>query len=162
MPRSEIDDIFAAPKRPASSHPAPAPPASQEPEKKKKKSGKKRKREAEGKSTAPSDQPAEQPSKRKIPETILDPSLRLAGPPAKRSKPQAVEQPIAKKNSKVHREEEERFKDSRGTGPSMFLTTVNSLAFRCNIFRRRAQNRGGVLCLQGGRARYHRSRRRYA
>lgn len=159
MPRSEIDDIFAGKAK------APAPPVastSDAAEKKKKKSAKKRKREAEGKITADDPKSAEQPNKRRVPETVVDPSLAIAAPAAKRSKTSKADRPPeVKKKSKASKEDEERFKDSRGTGPSMSLTTVNVLICPCNAFRRRAHHGGGLFRVQRGRAWYHRPGRRY-
>ncbi|KAI0079581.1 DUF1764-domain-containing protein [Panus rudis PR-1116 ss-1] len=106
MPASEIDDIFAAKGKPK---PASPPPADSVKKKKKKKN--KRKRDEADEQTAGEDK---QPAKRKVPETVVDPSTRLA-PPSKPSKSTA--RPEKQQKSKAQREEEDRFKDSRGTGP---------------------------------------------
>lgn len=160
MPASEIDDIFASKKQGAAAKPVAGPSSSKAPAKQEKKSSKKRKREAAGKSAA-GEQSAEQPAKKRIPETVVDPSLQLVASSAKRSKQPKAERPAeAQKKAKVSREDEERFKDSRGTGPSMSLTTVNGLNMPCNAFRRRAQNGGRLFHIQGGRARYQSRKRR--
>ena len=156
MTRSEIDDIFAATKKGAPSQATSVASTSKAPEKKTQ-SQQKRKRKVAAESTLDEKQLSSQSAKRKAPETVLDPSVHVAAPLAKRVKGHKADRPAeVKKKTKADREEEQRFKDSRGTGPSMSLVTVTALYFLCNIFRRRAQNRGGVLDLQGGRARYHR------
>ncbi|GJE86010.1 DUF1764 domain-containing protein [Phanerochaete sordida] len=117
MPASEIDDIFASKKQGAAAKPVAGPSSSKAPAKQEKKSSKKRKREAAGKSAA-GEQSAEQPAKKRVPETVVDPSLQLVASSAKRSKQPKAERPAeAQKKAKVSREDEERFKDSRGTGP---------------------------------------------
>ncbi|KIP12592.1 hypothetical protein PHLGIDRAFT_61567 [Phlebiopsis gigantea 11061_1 CR5-6] len=113
MPRSEIDDIFAASNASVST---PAPSTPLVPEKKKKKT-KKRKRDDEEKSAAPSETAAQPQSKRKVPETVLDPSVYPTPAQARSTKPQKSQRPDIKKKSRGDREDEERFKDSRGTGP---------------------------------------------
>jgi hypothetical protein len=97
---SEIDDIFA--KRPVASTSALVPP------KKKQKKGK-----------APESAPEKNVSvssskKRPAPETIVDPSTRP--PPQKKSK--VDKPPVADKD------DTERFKDSRGSGPRTFLHSI--------------------------------------
>lgn len=118
MPASEIDDIFAASKKGKVLLSPPVPSTSKVHEKEKqKKSAKKRKREAEAKPT-PDEPQSEQLVKKRVPETVIDPSLQLAASSSQRSKQSKAERPSeVKKKAKVDREEEERFKDSRGTGP---------------------------------------------
>ncbi|KAI8995523.1 hypothetical protein BD414DRAFT_243982 [Trametes punicea] len=130
MPASEIDEIFASKRNPSS---AAAPAASssvtssQDLEKKKKKKKKdtsaKRKRDdehpdADANTNAHADL-ASRPLKRNVPETVFDPSAAL--PSVKESKTRKADKApsTVPKPKKPHkdREEEERFKDSRGTGP---------------------------------------------
>ncbi|EKM60950.1 uncharacterized protein PHACADRAFT_24178 [Phanerochaete carnosa HHB-10118-sp] len=148
MPASEIDDIFAASKEGATAKSAPQPSTSQAPEKEKqkKKSVKKRKRGAEGKSTADESESAEQPAKKRVPETVVDPSLQLAASLKKRSKQPKPEQLTETKNKpKVDREEEERFKDSRGTGPRR-KTEDGFLIFKEDELGINAESGGTPLC----------------
>ncbi|OSD03540.1 DUF1764-domain-containing protein [Trametes coccinea BRFM310] len=126
MPASEIDEIFASKGKPSSlaALNASASSSSQPPEKKsKKKKKEKRKRDdadtpAEGKEDEPAP-PNTKPVKRKVPETVFDPSASL--PSAKEAKTRKADKsagaPPKAKKPKKDREEEERFKDSRGTGP---------------------------------------------
>ncbi|KAI0724436.1 hypothetical protein C8T65DRAFT_626470 [Cerioporus squamosus] len=114
MPVSDIDAIFASKGKVAK---AAAPPkasssSSAQPEKKKKKKkSAKRKRDDDAEDAAPSP-----PLKRQVPETVFDPSAGLSS--AKTTKPAKVERAVVKqKKPKKDREEEQRFKDSRGTGP---------------------------------------------
>ncbi|KAI0793399.1 hypothetical protein C8Q75DRAFT_750060 [Abortiporus biennis] len=122
MPASEIDDIFAAKGTqkapPASSSSAPS--SSKNKDKKgKKKDGKKkadkgkevtkRKREAD-------DENEDKPAKKRVPETVIDPSTTLALSARKKSTDTAATI-STKKTSRDHRDDEARFKDSRGTGP---------------------------------------------
>lgn len=173
---SEIDDIFAAKgaakARPSHKPLSPAASTSQAPassssadKKKKKKKDKKRKREADSEH-APADGPAgddtgdvrgEPPAKRRVPETVLDPSATRPQP----TKPPKAPHPreTKTKHKKHDKEDEQRFKDSRGTGPSTF-TVFNYLTLACNVCINRAQNGGRVCYLQRGRARNHRKRRR--
>ncbi len=109
MPASEIDDIFAAKGK---FNPTPSTSKLQDPASKKEKKQKKRKRAAQV-------QADQQPPSRTAPETVIDPSLRLSVPTKQRAKPEADDQP-EKKRRKSQTEDEERFKDSKGTGPSMF------------------------------------------
>ncbi|PCH33542.1 DUF1764-domain-containing protein, partial [Wolfiporia cocos MD-104 SS10] len=86
-------------------------------EKKKKSKSAKRKRAPDRADAV--EQPAK---KRPVPETVLDPSARVAAPAPRRSKADkaaaraAPDAPVRKKH-KADNEDEERFKDSRGTGP---------------------------------------------
>ncbi|TBU35129.1 hypothetical protein BD311DRAFT_745623 [Dichomitus squalens] len=127
MPASEIDDIFASKgKLPAAAPPKASSSSALLSDKKKKKKIKdkgevgdkpvRRKREDSNEDPAPS-----VPSKRKVPETVFDPSVTLPSTKSNKSKAPRVEKteggvPKAKK-AKKDREEEDRFKDSRGTGP---------------------------------------------
>ncbi|KAI0335417.1 hypothetical protein GY45DRAFT_1366983 [Cubamyces sp. BRFM 1775] len=125
MPASEIDEIFAS-KGKASSAPqlvASSSSSSQPTDKKKKKKkdkSAKRKRDDADADPEPEAAPPSKPVKRKVPETVFDPSAAL--PSAKESKPRkadkaAVSAAAKPKKPKLDREEEQRFKDSRGTGP---------------------------------------------
>jgi ribosomal protein L12E/L44/L45/RPP1/RPP2 len=126
MARSEIDDIFASKnkQKPASSstHPQVSQDAAKKVLKQQKKN-KKRKRESAQKDQ-PLDDTSEQnrPTKHRVPETVIDPSLVPAAP-VKRTKsaPSANSQSAKKTKKKEDKEDEERFKDSRGTGPSTLL-----------------------------------------
>ncbi|KAI0361750.1 hypothetical protein OH77DRAFT_459015 [Trametes cingulata] len=115
MPPSEIDEIFASKGKSSAAAPSSS---SQAPEKKKKKKDKsaKRKRDDADADAEPADA---KPVKRKVPETVFDPSAAL--PSAKPTKARKADRPSAAapktKKPKKDREEEERFKDSRGTGP---------------------------------------------
>ncbi|KAI9062961.1 DUF1764-domain-containing protein [Trametes sanguinea] len=123
MPASEIDEIFASKGKSSSlaASSASASTSSQLSEKKSKKKKKdKRKRDD---ADAPAEHKEEaappKPVKRKVPETVFDPSASL--PSIKEAKTRKADKsagaaPKAKKPKK-DREEEERFKDSRGTGP---------------------------------------------
>ncbi|KAJ6574909.1 hypothetical protein B0H19DRAFT_618596 [Mycena capillaripes] len=91
---SEIDDIFA--KRPVASTSAIVPP--------------KKKQKTKEKTTEKSASVASS-KKRPAPETIIDPSSIRAPPP---KKPKVDKPPIAVAADK---EDTERFKDSRGSGP---------------------------------------------
>ena len=111
---SEIDDIFAAKgsagrKRKAGTasdaDQMPAVPSSSSSSSKKKKKDKKRKRVDD--SPPHTDPP---PQKRRLPETVIDPSTAKPPPP----KPPKA----ASKRKKLDKDDESRFKDSRGTGPS--------------------------------------------
>lgn len=154
MPRSEIDDIFASTKKSKSLQPPPKPAA--EVPKKKKKSSKKRRHDI----TEPTEStPLDPPAKRRIPETVFDPSQGLAAP-SKRSQTVAASEP-PKKKKKASRDDELRFKDSRGTGPSRSPATVKFSVLLCNTSRIRADNRRRLFRLQRRRARHHRPGRRY-
>ncbi|PIL32073.1 hypothetical protein GSI_06777 [Ganoderma sinense ZZ0214-1] len=124
MPASEIDDIFASkgslpPPTPSKTSSNPALPPDKEKRGKKRKAHDgdkllKRKHERTDDAPAPS-----KPAKRKMPETVFDPSVVL--PYAKQSKTAKAEKSgvsaVQSKKSKKAREDEDRFKDSRGTGP---------------------------------------------
>ena len=126
MPASEIDDIFASKgKQKAAVPPKASSSASVLPDKKKKKKkdkekSAKRKREddaGEGADAAPGKLP-----NRPVPETVFDPSSGL--PSSGKAKVGKTDKPavgVAKpKRPKKDREDEDRFKDSRGTGPRTF------------------------------------------
>ncbi|KAI0961436.1 hypothetical protein AcV7_000536 [Taiwanofungus camphoratus] len=107
MPLSEIDHIFASkPKRRLS-----APSTSTDaPDKQSKGAKRKRGRTAETGVVAHGLQSA----KRRAPETVLDPSVRIA---AASKKNKAAAGTAIKKSRKPDTEDEDRFKDSRGAGP---------------------------------------------
>lgn len=138
MPTSEIDDIFAAKPKgkakvaiPAAS--TSATPSTEPSKKSKKKKSKdaKRKREAD-------DDGDSQPAKRRVPETVLDPSVNPQPVTSKATPPKYIKAAkleklaaggATTKRSKVDKEAEARFRDSRGNGPrtcdplsSCFLT----------------------------------------
>lgn len=124
MPASEIDDIFASKGRSSAAAPAASSSSSQAPEKKKKKKDKdklaKRKRDADPdvEEATPS-----KPPKRKIPETVFDPSAAIGAPSAKEGRPRKAAAIVAKaQKPKKDREEDGRFKDSRGTGPRKYTS----------------------------------------
>ncbi|KAJ3760414.1 hypothetical protein EV360DRAFT_39832 [Lentinula raphanica] len=109
MPKSEIDDIFASKGKP---HPVPgsSKPISSPIKKVISKKDKKRKRKASDSTKDHGDTTTAEKSK-KVPETIIDPSASM--PSAKRVK-------ISKSSEKAGsgtKKEEEKFKDSRGSGP---------------------------------------------
>lgn len=135
MPASEIDDIFSSkPKGKAKAALLPAPTIpSTEPSKKskKKKNDAKRKREAD-------DEANSQSAKRRLPETVLDPSVHPQPTASKVVPPKSIRAAKLQKlavggatTNKSKKQEEELFKDSRGTGPrthnpsfSCFYTNV--------------------------------------
>ena len=113
---SEIDDIFAAKGsagrkgKTGTAHTEdadqmPAVPSSSSSSSKKKKKDKKRKRVDD--SPPHTDPP---PQKHRLPETVIDPSAAKQPPP---KPPKATS-----KRKKLDKDDESRFKDSRGTGPS--------------------------------------------
>ncbi|EPT04223.1 hypothetical protein FOMPIDRAFT_1021927 [Fomitopsis schrenkii] len=126
MPTSEIDDIFAAKPKgkakvaiPAAS--TSATPSTEPSKKSKKKKSKdaKRKREAD-------DDGDSQPAKRRVPETVLDPSVNPQPVTSKATPPKYIKAAkleklaaggATTKRSKVDKEAEARFRDSRGNGP---------------------------------------------
>ncbi|KAE9410946.1 DUF1764-domain-containing protein [Gymnopus androsaceus JB14] len=109
MPKSEIDDIFASKGKIAAQPSVGSAAASSS-------KSKKRKRKAET-----DENPSSQPSAKKVPETIIDPSASM--PSAKRVKATKASEKAAepkgkaKRESKNVKEQEDRFKDSRGSGP---------------------------------------------
>ncbi|KAI0732289.1 DUF1764-domain-containing protein [Fomitopsis betulina] len=121
MPASEIDDIFSSkPKGKAKAALLPAPTIpSTEPSKKskKKKNDAKRKREAD-------DEANSQSAKRRLPETVLDPSVHPQPTASKVVPPKSIRAAKLQKlavggatTNKSKKQEEALFKDSRGTGP---------------------------------------------
>ena len=127
MPASEIDDIFASKGKGKSLAAASSSSSALllEKKKKKKKEGKeksaKRKREDNaGEDAAP------KPPKRQVPETVFDPSSSLSS--SKKSQAGKADKPATNAakpmRPKMDREEEARFKDSRGTGPRTFLSLL--------------------------------------
>ncbi len=132
MPPSEIDAIFASKGKASLSSPPNHPlPSSPLPDKKKKKKKKKEKEQHKAKETSTKrkrdddDDGAEatpsKTAKRHVPETVFDTSASLPLPKkTKYAKPDKIVSSVTKvKKPKKDREEEERFKDSRGTGPRM-------------------------------------------
>ncbi|KAH9898545.1 hypothetical protein C8Q73DRAFT_685183 [Cubamyces lactineus] len=125
MPASEIDEIFASKGKafsaalPAASSSSPSQPADKKKKKKKDKSAKRKRDDADAGVDAEEAAAPSKPVKRKVPETVFDPSAAL--PSAKESKTRKADKsaPAAAKlkKPKLDREEEQRFKDSRGTGP---------------------------------------------
>ncbi|KAK7694542.1 hypothetical protein QCA50_001728 [Cerrena zonata] len=122
MPASEIDDIFASKGKataPSSSQPADAP----------KKKKKKAKKITEAQEQAPPSAKRKRndhestdehtSTKRRVPETVLDPSVQLAAPLKGNSKSDTSKfsRPRPSIKARPVKEDEERFKDSRGTGP---------------------------------------------
>ncbi|GBE78318.1 hypothetical protein SCP_0112030 [Sparassis crispa] len=118
MPASEIDEIFASKGKSSAPKPSSSAPSTDTPPKKTKKSGK-RKREAKGETEVRDESESKKSTKRRVPETVLDPSARIAAPATsnKSTKLQNIaSDSAAKKKSKKAIEVEDRFKDSRGTG----------------------------------------------
>lgn len=163
MPASEIDDIFASKgKAIYSSLPADAP-------KKKKKKAKKTNEAQEQPPPSTKRKRNDHEStdehtsiKRRVPETVLDPSVQLAAPLKGNSKSDTSKSSRPRPSIKARpvKEDEERFKDSRGTGPSM-SSLVNVSFSSCNLLASRAENRGRFSHLQRRRARHHGARWRY-
>ncbi|KAM5535361.1 hypothetical protein V8D89_010883 [Ganoderma adspersum] len=125
MSTSEIDVIFASKGRPPPSTPSTASSSSSLLSDKAKKTKKKRKTKDEDKPLKrkrreTDDFPAPPKlAKRKVPETVFDPSVAL--PSANQGKTAKAEKSgvnaVKSKKPKKAREEEDRFKDSRGAGP---------------------------------------------
>ncbi|KII93229.1 hypothetical protein PLICRDRAFT_100395 [Plicaturopsis crispa FD-325 SS-3] len=117
MPISEIDDIFSKGKGKAKA-PPPVASTSALPADHKKKKDKKKKKSQKSDEPAPIDPVQPERKKRPAPETVIDPSTLMpaAAPPPKRAKldDAAKRKKVTKSASK---EEEDRFKDSRGSGP---------------------------------------------
>lgn len=120
MGRSEIDDIFAAKKTTVKVVTQPAASTSTSTDatgSKKKKKDKKRKRRAE--EALDPGETEEKPLKKRVVETVHDPSTSV--PSASSSKVLTAGKGVSTTKSKVSEKEKEglnRFKDSRGTGPS--------------------------------------------
>jgi hypothetical protein len=114
MPKSEIDDIFASKGKAKATQPVAS---SSTASGRKKKKDKKKKRDLEAAKI--DNEPMTK--KRPAPETVVDPSIQI--PSAKRAK---VASTTSKKPSKPSKQDsskddEDRFKDSRGNGPRMLL-----------------------------------------
>ncbi|KAG8691182.1 hypothetical protein FRC11_006052 [Ceratobasidium sp. 423] len=116
----EIDDIFsgkaAAKGKSKEAKPKPTPDPQVASKKKKKKRKKVAEPETQAKDSVDQPKPVEAPpvsagTKRKAPETVVDPSLKVE---AKSKKAKSSEE--GKKNTAVD-SDDERFRDSRGTGP---------------------------------------------
>lgn len=108
---SEIDDIFASKGKTKVVVPTPLPPSALPDTKKKKKKAKK--------SQSDTDDPPPLSKKRPAPETIIDPSILVAT--AKRPKTdKSAEADTKMKPWKKDDNNEDRFKDSRGSGPRTF------------------------------------------
>lgn len=178
MPASEIDDIFASKGKgkakssplasssavAASSPKAPEPSANVE--KKKKKKDKKRKREDtddDGQGTqvkqATDRDTGEKPPKRRVPETVLDPSVQPSAAPTKPPKPGRPSDANKAPKKQRDKEDVQRFKDSRGNGPSTSAVPHHH-TLACNVVSIRAENGRGFCDIQRGRAWNHRPRRR--
>lgn len=137
MPKSEIDDIFASKGKIAAQPSAGSAAASSS-------KSKKRKRKAET-----DENPSSQPSAKKVPETIIDPSASM--PSAKRVKATKASEKAAepkgkaKRESKNVKEQEDRFKDSRGSGPRTCIPAhYGTRAYP----KRRSQDRGRLVNIQ--------------
>lgn len=119
MGRSEIDDIFAAKKSTAGvvAQPTASTSASTDATgSKKKKKGNKRKRRA--KEARDLDVDEEKPQKKRVVETVLDPSTTVPSTSSSKVPKAGKGTGTAKpKASKKEKEDLERFKDSRGTVP---------------------------------------------
>ncbi|EPQ60846.1 DUF1764-domain-containing protein [Gloeophyllum trabeum ATCC 11539] len=121
MAKSEIDDIFASKGKVESKAPVASSSAAQEKKKKNKKKSKDK--EAVKSADDPIDDPPKASLKRCLPQTIVDTSSKVEARPAKRPKVErkgtdALEATKQKKSKKGdEKEDEERFRDSRGTGP---------------------------------------------
>ncbi|KAH9857886.1 hypothetical protein C2E23DRAFT_891850 [Lenzites betulinus] len=118
MPASEIDDIFASKGTSSAAAPtASSSSTSQAPEKKKRKKD----RSAKRKRSDGADAVPPKPAKRKVPETVFDPSAAVGLPSAKEAKTRKADKPATSAaklaKPKKNREDDDRFKDSRGTGP---------------------------------------------
>ncbi|KAI0094716.1 hypothetical protein BDY19DRAFT_37973 [Irpex rosettiformis] len=129
MGRSEIDDIFASKGTPKSSHTSvPSTPSTTPNSLAKKISKKKRKREV--KDDAGDAEDHDRPAKRSVPETVVDPSIPLSAPGRQKKFVHTEKRKATTKKPKQtqDKEAEERFKDSRGTGPS---TSMFPCPHRC-------------------------------
>ncbi|KAG1773176.1 DUF1764-domain-containing protein [Suillus occidentalis] len=113
MTTSEIDDIFAAKGKVKAIELAPLPSAKKEKKKKKKKD-----RSSTNDETKEISRSSESKSlKKRLPETVVDPSLKSSST----SKRPKLDTPVPSQREKVYhetrKEDEDRFKDSRGSGP---------------------------------------------
>ena len=131
MSASEIDDIFAFKGKKVALTVA-SPSSQLSTVKPKKRKNKNRTHQSQQVSSEQGTAEVEKPSdmKRRVPETVLDPSVRVA---SVRTKDAKASQPSgsATKKRKLEKDEE-RFRDSRGTGPSMFLVMSFSV---CQLTR---------------------------
>jgi hypothetical protein len=116
MPKSEIDDIFASSKSKGKALLEPVASTSSatlDGSAKSKKKSKKRKLAELEEATPPITPAKKTTTKATVPETVVDSSLR-----PKKTKTKEVSQPQKKKKAtKGDKEDEEKFKDSRGSGP---------------------------------------------
>jgi hypothetical protein len=116
MPTSEIDDIFAAKGKAKAVELAPLPSVKKEKKKKKKD------RPSTSDETKEISRSSESKilKKRPLPETVVDPSFKSSST----SKRPKLDAPVTSQREKIHhetcKEDEDRFKDSRGSGPSKF------------------------------------------
>jgi len=120
MPTSEIDDIFSAKgKAKALESLAPLPSVDEKEEKKKKKKPKKRKDKLH-----PSDKTDEidrsTVQKRPAPETVVDPSSKSSISSKRPKLDVSASSQHVKPSHDKRKEDEDRFKDSRGAAPSKF------------------------------------------
>jgi len=120
MARSEIDDIFAAKKSTARVISQPVPSTSTLTDvtgSKKKKKAKKRKRQAE--EAQDPDVNEDKPQKKRVVETVHDPSIVTPSASSSKKAINPGKGPSTTKPKAVKKEKEDldRFKDSRGTGP---------------------------------------------
>lgn len=109
MPKSEIDEIFASKGKSKAIHPVAPPSIVSE---KKRKKDKKKKRDLEAAEFDVEVMTKKQPT----PETVVDPSTRL--PSAKRAKVSTIisKNPLKSGGKDSSQGDEDRFKDSRGSG----------------------------------------------
>lgn len=123
MPTSEIDDIFAAKGKAKAVELAPLPSTKKEKKKKKKD------RPSTSDETKEISRSSESKSlkKRPLPETVVDPSLKSSST----SKRPKLDTPVSSQREKIYhetrKEDEDRFKDSRGSGPSKLHLVLLSL-----------------------------------
>ncbi|KAG1885746.1 hypothetical protein F4604DRAFT_121232 [Suillus subluteus] len=112
MPTSEIDDIFAAKGKAKAIELAPLPSL-----KEKKKKRKDRPSTSDKTKEISQSSDSKTLKKRLLPETIVDPSFKSSSS----SKRPKLDAPVSSQREKVyhetHKEDEDRFKDSRGSGP---------------------------------------------
>ncbi|PBL00748.1 DUF1764-domain-containing protein [Armillaria gallica] len=109
MPISEIDDIFAAKAKPSL-------PATSSSSSSTMKKSKKRRRDHTTDSTNDNHEP---PPKKRVPETIVDSSSFIVSAPKRIKQTKGSDRSKIKptKSKKDSKDTEERFKDSRGSGP---------------------------------------------
>ncbi|KAG2350523.1 DUF1764-domain-containing protein [Suillus weaverae] len=109
MPTSEIDDIFAAKGKAKAIELAPL----QSAKKEKKKKRKDRPSTSDQTKEISRSSDSKTLKKRQLPETVVDPSFKSSSS-SKRAK---LDAPVSSQREKLHHEDEDRFKDSRGSGP---------------------------------------------